>query len=290
MERSILIILAAMTATGLSAQKYDFGSSWDRDLSPMPAMLGPDSAKVAAQRISIYEADDGDVADLWKKMMKERGANVERSGNNSIVQGLELGGLVTVRTTVERNKKAGSTDMLLAMSTADGKPVEEARAAATAKEFAVQLNKAVVQAQVDEVKKDLDNADKALKGTEKDREKAAAEAEDRREDLDKGQKKVGKSLEEVEEIQRDLEKLQKKYKRSQDAKVLEEIADKQKDLAKAMDKQSELTDDQKKAGKRLERASDEVPDAAKDAEKAKQEREKLAAFLSALQIKLASIH
>ncbi|MEO8067265.1 MAG: hypothetical protein ABI599_06195 [Flavobacteriales bacterium] len=290
MKRTSLVLSATMLVTGLSAQKYDFTSTWDHDLAPLQATMGPDSARVAAQRISIHEADDGQVADLWKKLMKERGATVERSGNNSVVQGLEMGGPVTVRTTAERNKKSGSTDLLLAMSGADGKPLEEARAASVAKDLAVQLNKAVVQAQVDEVQKDLDKAEKDLKGTEKDRVNAASEAEDRREDLDQGQKKVGRSLEEVEELQRDLEKLQKKYKRSQDAKVLEEIADKQKDLAKAMDKQSDLTDDQQKAGRKLEKATDEVPDAAKDVEKVQQETEKLAAFLAAMQVKLASIH
>ena len=272
-------------------QKYDFSTTWDHEITLSPDSIKDEIGDHGAHRVRVYEASESEVADALKALMKEKDISYERLGPRAAAKNVDLGhGPMDLHVIYAPDKKADATDVLAVFLGPDGKPADADAARDASRALAVDLNRRIVQGQLDVVQKDVDKLQSKLDGVSKDHEKAVENSEDLQKDLEKSQDKASKNLKEAESMRKDIEKLQRKYDVSKDPKTLSKIADKQKDLAKLDKKQMDLMEDQQKSSKKLGKASEDVPDAADDFEALTKEKQEVDQVLEALKVKLASIH
>ena len=272
-------------------QKYDFSSTWDHEIAVSPDSIKDEIGDHGAHRVRVYEASESEVADALKALMKEKDISYDRLGPRAAAKNVDLGhGPMDLHVIYAPDKKADATDVLAVFIGPDGKPADADAARDASRALAVDLNKRIVQGQLDEVQKDVDKLQSRLDGVSEDHEKAVENSEDLQQDLEKSQDKASKNLKEAESLRKDIEKLQRKYDISKDPKTLSRIASKQKDLSKLEKKQLDLMEDQQKASKKLGKASEDVPDAADDFEELSKEKQEVDQVLESMKVKLASIH
>jgi hypothetical protein len=156
-------------------------------------------------------------------------------------------------------------------------------------DMSVAVNRAVVQAQVDEQEKVLRKTNGRLAGSQRDRKKADKQAANASSDLRKIQDRQAKLLRKQTMLKQDAEKLQKQLNGSDDAHTLEKMAKAHQKLA---DVEKEMLREQEQAvaaASHADNSKDEVPDARADEQGEEQKKEHASSELEALKSKLASI-
>ncbi|MCB0778637.1 MAG: hypothetical protein KDB87_14040 [Flavobacteriales bacterium] len=291
MIRSTLTLFTLTMGLVLAAQDYGFSTSWTHDLKPVRDSLQVDTVTLPAQLIVVHEADDGEVYDLWKLHLKERAASVDRGGDDLLAGQAKLDelGPVELRGRTNWDKKRVATDVRLVVVDTQGAPVAADRAGTLAHDLAVALNKAVVNAQIAEVQKDLDKVNDDLEKARKEHGKAVDNEDDLQGDLQKLQDKAEDNLKDAEKVRKEIASMQRKYDLNKDPKTLEKIAKKQKELAKLESRQIDLMEDQQKTSKKIDKAGDDAPDALEDIGDLQAKKEAIDAVMESLKVKLASI-
>ena len=219
------------------------------------------------------------------------GQNAKFSGSDPVsglvtVSGLGEAPILLIASAV-KDKKAGAARMRVVYAANDSSALEGGRDAAHA--LAIQLNRAIVQQQIDEQQRVVDKAGSKLESAQNDQAKAQKKASSAASDLEKAKKEKSKLADKQAQLQKDQQRLQERYNSSQAPKDLEkltkvqgQLVKVQQDLAKQLKKEA---DAQKTANKR----QDEIPDAQKEQQGHQVTKEQAVSELEALKRKLEAI-
>ncbi len=210
--------------------------------------------KLPAHSFMVWEADPGTAVSALRSVHEAQGARFSGSS--------PLRGLVTVQgmgdapvlllATAANDKKNGGARMQVAFAANDSTAVPGGGEAAHA--MAVQVNRAIVQQQIDAQQKIVDKAQGKLVGAQKDQAKAQEKAGKAAEDLEKAKKEKSKLVDKQAQLQKEELRLKERYNTSKEAKDLEKLnkvqgrlVKLQADLAKQIKKEA---DAQESANKR----------------------------------------
>lgn len=245
--------------------------------------------KLPAHAFMVHEADPGAALNALKAAYA--GQHAKFSGSDP-VSGLALvTGLgeapVLLLASSAKDRKAGGARMRVAYAANDSTALEGGRDAAHA--LAVQLNRAIVQQQIDAQQKIVDKAGSKLESAQSDQAKAQKKASNAASDLEKAKREKSKLADKQAKLQKEQQRFQERYNTSQAPKDLEkltkvqgQLVKVQEDLAKQMKKEA---DAQKTANKRL----DELPDTQKEQQEYQVSKEQAVSELEALKRKLEAI-
>ncbi|MBK7942610.1 MAG: hypothetical protein IPJ87_12185 [Flavobacteriales bacterium] len=245
--------------------------------------------KLRAHAFMVHEADPGAALNALKAAYA--GQNAKFSGSDPVsglvtVSGLGEAPILLIASAV-KDKKAGAARMRVVYAANDSSALEGGRDAAHA--LAIQLNRAIVQQQIDEQQRVVDKAGSKLESAQNDQAKAQKKASSAASDLEKAKKEKSKLADKQAQLQKDQQRLQERYNSSQAPKDLEkltkvqgQLVKVQQDLAKQLKKEA---DAQKTANKR----QDEIPDAQKEQQGHQVTKEQAVSELEALKRKLEAI-
>lgn len=269
-QRTVTLLCAtvALSAALHAQDKLKDGTSltWDKTIGVGQDFLMNDTMKVPARTVPVYEADDSQVAKLLAKAIP--GSSFKKQGKllsaSEVMFPSASDSPVQLLASIERNKKANLSMLKLAFLQG-GTPLtgDEAKLNEAVRELGVQLNKAVVQDQLDGWKKQLDKAGSKAESASKASDKTQGK-------LSKSQDKVAKASKERSKLQGDhaiLEKeidlLNQKWTLSQDPKDLKKLTKARGKITKNESKMASVMKDEANAQKELSKYTSALPDAQK---------------------------
>jgi hypothetical protein len=288
-----LAVSVAFTAT-LQAQttlKDGTALQWDKQINVATDSLRNDSVNVPALSIPVYEAGAGQVVDLLKKAVP--GANFKKQGDQLKASNASFGtggAPMDLLAKVVQDKKAGLSKVSLAFlkpGTSNSAALDALQPAV--RNLAVDLNKAVVQGQLDEWKKKLGKADSKTSGAAKEQDKAQGK-------LDKAQAQLGKTAKEKSKLQGEHAILQKeidlynqKWTLSQDPKDLKKLTKARTKIQKNEASMAKVLQTEAKTQQDLSEATANLPDAQRERDAKAAAQAEVQRTVDALQRKWESI-
>ncbi len=295
-QRTLTLLCATVTlSAALHAQdKLKDGTSltWDNTIGVGQDFLMNDTMKVPARTVPVYEADDPQVAKLLEKVIP--GASFKKQGKLLSAADVMFPSAsdrpVQLLASIERNKKANLSMLKLAFLqggralTGDDANLNEA-----VRQLGVQLNKAVVQDQLDGWKKQLNKAG--------NKAESASKASDRTQGkLNKSQAKLAKASKERSKLQGEHAVLQKeidlqneKWTLSQDPKDLKKLTKARSKITKNESKMASAMKEEASEQKDLSKYTEALPDAQKTEQAKAATQTEVQRTVDALQRKLENI-
>ncbi len=228
--------------------------NWTGSVNPVPGEVTNGKFKVPGLTIQIAEADAGTVTTLFKTEMTGRCAKYV-SGTpikciDATIAEVSLKPLLMLAQAVTGKKGAPAT-LTIAFAANDSTPLaDQGKAEAFAQSLAVRMNRAVVQAQINEQQKALDKHTGKVEGAQKDQAKAHKKGANATQDLESIKKDKGKLAEKQVDLQSDVQKYQARYNLTQNAddlkkmtKAQEQLLKVQKDMSKLLKKEGQIQKD-----------------------------------------------
>lgn len=295
MQRTTLLTLAALIGLSAIAQnrtKYGYALTWDKEITTGTDSIPNGVMKVPATTFPVYEAEPKDVASLLKTVIP--GASFKSKGDVYTALGASVPAVsaspLDLLATFTQNKKGGFTTVALGMLQ-NGAPLQGDAGfqQALVRNIGVQLNKAVVQRQLDKWTKNSGKAAKEVDSAKKDKDKAAAKVKDAEKSLEKNAASKAKLEKEIANNKADVIRQEERWKVSQDAKSLDKLTKLRGKQLKNETKLSDLLGDQAKMQKSLEQRQRAQPDAEKDQDKSEDAQKEVQRTVDALKQKLESI-
>lgn len=209
--------------------------------------------KLPAHTFTVWEADPGTALNALKAAYAEQGAKF--SGSSPLRGMATVAGMgeapVLLLATTAKDKKAGGARMQVAFAANDSTALPGGGEAAHA--LAVQVNRAIVQQQIDAQQKIVDKHHGRLEGAQKDQAKAQEKAGKAAEDLEKAKKEKSRLTDKHTQLQKEELKLKERYNATQEAKDLEKLTKMhnklvkvQEDLAKQIRKEADAQESHNK--------------------------------------------
>lgn len=295
MDLKALLPFTLLLATASQAQdKTESGYllNWTNRIKVERDTLVNGRYKLPAYTFAVFESDAGIAVGEWVAAYESKGGKVTGSnpykGTGVAVDGIS--GPVTVMTTVVRNKKDGTAQVEVALAANDSTPaVDWEKGEKAVYDLAVRMNKGVVQKQVDEQQKLVDDLTKDLAGAQKDEAKANSKSADAAADLEKAKKEKAKLADKQAKLQSDQVKQQERYGRTNDPKDLKKLTSIQQDLAKVQKDMSKQLKKEADAQKTTNQKQDDIPDAQKEQQELQVKKDKAVSELEALKRKKEAV-
>lgn len=287
----ILALFVSSASVGQERTAKGHAVNWTNTIEVKPDTLVNGRHRLPAFGFVVYEADAGAALAHWKELCKANGGQVSGSGPAKTT-GMAVAGFggaaVNVLTHVSKDKATGGARVLMAFTTTDS-TAAMGNGEQTTREFAVRMNRSVVQRQIDEQQKVVNKLAGKVQGAQKDEAKAQKQAAKASRDLEKAKKEKSKLSSRQADLQGEEMKCQERYARTQDpadlkklTKVKEQLVRVQKDLSRQLKNESS-------AQAALNKRQGEVPDAQKDQQLRQGEKEKANTELEALKRKFEAI-
>ena len=288
---ALAALLSTATAPLLAQDRSASGHllNWTNTIAVEQDTVVNKTHKLPAHAFMVHEAEPGAALNALKAA--HAGQNAKFSGSDPVSGLVTVTGLgeapIFLIASAAKDKKAGGARRRVAYATNDSTALEGGRDAAHA--LAVQLNRAIVQQQIDAQQKIVDKAGSKLESAQSDQAKAQKKASSAASDLEKAKKEKSKLADKQAQLQKEQQRAQERYNTSQAPKDLEKLTKVQaqlvkvhQDLAKQLKKEA---DAQKTANKR----QDEIPDAQKAQQGHQVTKEQAVSELEALKRKLEAI-
>lgn len=264
---------------------------WDKEITATADSLRNDSVTVPAFSVPVYESSASQVTGLLKTVVP--GASFKKQGGLLKAVGASFGNTGTpmdILAKVVQDKKQGMSTLTLAfLQPGTSAAVDNATLQPAVREAGVALNKAVVQAQVDEWKKKLGKADSKTTGAAKAQDKTQGKLNKAQVQLEKAAKEKSKlqSQQAIQQKQIDLEN--QKWTLSQDPKDLKRLTKARAKITKIEGKMAKVMTAEAKAQADISKYGSSLPDAQKAREAKAAVQADVQRTVDSLQRKLESI-
>ena len=257
----------------MSQQKSSDGHAleWKHTLEEQPAQLSVNKHMLSGWSFPVYECSRGEAMQLWKKHMAAQGATVKsnepmRATGGSITS-LAPPPPVTFATAA-KDKKTGTTRVTVVFALNDSTAAPENPTMINAvHEMAVQVNRAVVQAQIADQEKRVKKTAGQLEDAQKDEAKASERANDTGRDLEDVKQNQSKLSHKQADLQKEINKWQTRYNTTQDPKDLKKLTKAQEKLASVDGDLAKEMRSESKVQEQLNKHQEALPDARKDERK-----------------------
>ncbi|HMQ77343.1 MAG TPA: hypothetical protein PKE21_14430 [Flavobacteriales bacterium] len=263
--------------------------NWTNPISVESDSLDHGSRTLPAHSFMVHEADPGTAMSTLRSVFSDQGAKF--SGSDPVratVMVPEIPGVpVLLIATAEKDRAAGGTRMRVTYAANDSTAMEDVRHAAHA--MAIQLNRAIVQQQIDAQQKIVDKAGSKLESAQSDQAKAQKKASSAASDLEKAKKEKSKLADKQARLQKEQQRAQERYNTSQAPKDLEKLTKVQGQLVKVQQDLSKQLKKEADAQKAANKRQDEIPDAQKEQQEHQVSKEQAVSELEALKRKLEAI-
>lgn len=286
--------VALLLSSGIHAQqslKDGTSLTWDKEITVSADSLRNDSVTVPASTVPVFEASAAQVMGLLKTVMpgaafRKQGKQLKATGANFATTGVPM----DVLAQVVQHKKQGRSDLTLAfLQPGTSTPVEHAALQPALRDLGVQLNKAVVQQQLDAWKKKLGKADSKTASAAKSQDKAQAKLNKAQSQLEKSAKEKSKLQNEHAILQKQIDLENQKWTLSQDPKDLKRLTKARAKITKNDAKMAKVLEAEAKAQRDLSKSSSSLPDAQKAKDEKASAQAEVQRTVDALQRKLESI-
>ena len=286
------LVLTIGTATFAQNTLKD-GTSllWDKEIAVTADSLRNDSVTVPAYAVPVYEATASQVSGLLKTVVpgaafKKQGQVLKAIGVNFASTGAPM----DVLAKVAQDKKQGLSTLSLAFLTSGtSTPVVNPKLEPAVRDLGIQLNKAVVQQQVDEWKKKLDKADTKTASATKDQDKAQGKLNKAQAQLEKSAKEKSKLQNEHAVLQKQIDLDNQKWTLSQSPKDLKRLTKARTKITKNEAQMAKAMQSEADAQKSLSKSSSDLPDAQKAKELKAAAQAEVQRTVDSLQRKLENI-
>ncbi len=266
---------------------------WKHTLDELPAQLSVMKHKLSGWSFPVYECSPGEAMQLWKTHLIAQGA-VVKSNDPMRATGGNITGLSSLVPLVfakaAKDKSSGSTRMTVVFALNDSTAAPEDPALAQAvHEMAVQVNRAVVKAQIADQEERVKKTVGQLEDARKEEAKASQRANDTGRDLENVKEKQSKLSRKQADLQQEINKWQTRYNASQDPKDLKKLTKAQEKLAKVNGDLAKEMRAESKVQEQMTKHQEAIPDARKDERKHGDQKEQASRHLEALKRKLDGI-
>lgn len=287
----ILALVAATSVTGQDRTANGYAVNWTNTIDVKPDTLVNGRHRLPAFGFVVYEADVSAASAHWKSLCKASGGQVSGSGPAKTT-GMAVAGFggaaLTVLTQVTKDKATGGTRMVVSFAATDS-TAAEGNGEQAAREFAVRMNRSVVQRQIDEQQEVVDKLAGKVQGAQKDEAKAQKQAASASSDLERAKKQKSKLSSRQADLQSEQMKYQERYNRTKDPKDLKKLTNVQGDLVRVQKDMARQLKNESSAQATVNKRQGQVPDAQKDQQLRQGEKEKANTELEALKRKLEAI-
>lgn len=289
----VMLLFTALLVRPVQAQERTREGAqltWKGSLEVSSAEVMNGRHRLPGQAFTVYESDARAVVDLWRAACQRKGLVVSgKSPLRAAGAGLPGGaGLLLMRT--EKGAAKGEVRVVLVHALTDSTAVaDETEVRAAARTWAVELNRAVVQKQIDAhqvlVTRASSNVEKATRATDKATERSAKAAKD----LEKAQSSKAKLDRKQADLERERQRLQERYDRNKDPKVLAKLTKVQSKLLKVQQDLLKQSDKESSARSAADKRADAVPGEQRKLDKEFTELNELNTQLEALRRKLEAV-
>lgn len=287
---SILLVLSP----GVQAQhslKDGTSLTWDKEIIVAGDSLRNDSVTVPAHTVPVFEASASQVTGLLKTVLpgaafKKQGQLLKATGVHFASTGSPMD--VLARVTHEKKLKRSALSLAF-LEPGTSTPVENAVLQPAVRDLGVQLNKAVVQQQLDAWKKKLDKADSKTASAAKSQDKAQGKLNKAQSQLEKSAKEKSKLQNEHAILQKQIDLENQKWTLSQDPKDLKRLTKARAKITKNDAKMAKVLEAEAKAQRDLSKSSSSLPEAQKEKEAKASAQAEVQRTVDALQRKLENI-
>jgi myosin heavy subunit len=266
---------------------------WKHTLEEQPAHLLVNKQKLSGWSFPVYECSPGEAMQLWKKHMTAQGAVVKSNEPMRATGGniTELASPAPVTfASAGKDKKTGTTHVTVVFALNDSTAApEDPTMMKAVHEMAVQVNRAVVQAQIADQEKRVKKTAGQLEDAQKDEAKASERASDAGRDLEDVKQKQSKLSHKQADLQKEINKWQTRYNATQDPKDLKKLTKAQEKLASVNSELAKEMKSESKVQEQLNKHQEAIPDARKDERKHGEQKEAANRQLEALKRKLDAI-
>ncbi len=291
---TLLTINPGVRAIAQEKSNDGYALEWKHTLEEQPAQLSVDKHKLSGWSFPVYECSPSEAMQHWKKQMTAQGA-VVKSTDPMRATGGNVTGLASPApiafATAAKDKSSGATRMTLVFALNDSTAMpEDASMTIAAHETAIQLNRAVVQAQIEDQEKRYKKTAGRLEDAQQDEARASERVSDAGQDLANVKQKQSKLAQKQADLQKEINKWQTRYNATQDPKDLKKLTKAQEKLAKANGDLAKEMKSESKVQEQLNKQQEAIPDARKDERKQGDQKEQARRHLEALKRKLDAIH
>ncbi|MBP6311983.1 MAG: hypothetical protein KA408_06935 [Flavobacteriales bacterium] len=291
-----IVAAALLTMTSLNAQektKEGYALSWNNEITIVPDSLENGNFKLPAYSFTLFETDGGNALDLWKSAMKTKAADVGGSkpmkASGAMLPAISPSPLLLMAVS-SSDKKANTAKLTVAYALNDSTPVPEMNAAMeNARAMAVQLNKAVVEEQIESYSKTLDKATNKSEGAQEAVEKNDKAVAKANKDIAKAKTSISKVQASNAELSGNIAGLEKRFALSNDPKDLKSLTKAREKLAKSEGKLADHMKSEAKAQETLNKYEGKSPDQAKEAAERAELQKKAESNINALRQKMEMI-
>lgn len=294
MRTLVSIAFALIAGTTLQAQdalKDGTTLQWAKEIAVGTDSLRNDSVTVPALTVPVFEAGASKVTGLLKTVLP--GADLKKQGDLLKAAGVVFGPAGTpvdllVRAT--EDKKLGQSTLALAfLQPGTTSSLDLATLQPAVRDLGVQLNKAVVQEQLNSWTAKLDKAGSKTESAVADQEKAQGRQNKAQAELDKIAKEKSKLQNEHAILQKEIDLNNQKWALSQDPKDFKKLTKSREKITKNEGKMAKAMDNEAKAQKELTKSGTALPEAQKAKEEKAAAQAEVQRTVDALQRKLESI-
>lgn len=287
-----ITLFAFFIANGQEKSSTGYELNWTKPVKVERDSMLNGKHKLPAFAFEVFESDAKMAVDEWVAAYEEQGGKVTGTDpyKSTAVKVDGLSGEVIVMAKVARNRKDGLARVLVALAANDSTAApDEAKGEKAVYDLAVRMNKGVVQKQLDEQQKLVDDLTRDLESAQQDQAKAHSKSADANDDLEDAKRKKARLSSKQSDLQADQAKYEARYAKSNDPKDLKKLTKARNDLVKVhrdMAKQMKReADAQKKANKRHA----DIPDAVEDQQELQAKKEKAVSDLEALKRKKEAV-
>ena len=293
----VFLILTGIKPAAFS-QDIQPSPSWNHDLGVSTADQIMDGQTYPCYYVSIYETTEKEANNLLEDELKKYARKVSGKDFYTATEAKASvfgNDVLELRSKILKAAPDNVFNVYVAVShngmaiSYDGDKEADGKARVLVQQMAVDMNKAVVQEQIDAQKKKVKDAEKELKSAQKDEEKLEKDKSGTEKDIDKTMSKSKDLNSQVEDQQKAISNFQNKIAKDRTADNLSKLEDMRKKLADLQKQQSKLTNDEIDSRKSVSDTESKMPDAKKVVDSKKEALKKEQKLLNQLQDKLAAI-
>lgn len=291
---SLICAAAALSASLHAQDKLKDGTSltWDQTVGVGQDQLMNDTVMVPARTVPVYEASDSQVEKLLEQVIP--GSSFKKQGKllraSDVMMPSASASPVQLLASIDRDKKANMSTLKLAFLQG-GAPLvaNDASLNEAVRDLGVKLNKAVVQEQIDDWKKQLDKAGNKAESATKASDKTQGRLNKSQAKVAKASKKKGQLQSEHAILQKEIDLQNAKWMLSQSPKDLKKLTKAREKITKNESKMADAMEDEADAQKDLAKYTDALPDAQKTEEAKAATQAEIQRTVDALQRKKENI-
>ena len=289
---ALLLLTIGTVAPAQDKLKDGTTLAWTKDITVGQAQLKNDSVSLPALTVPVYESKAGEVWGLLKKELP--GASFKKQGSLMKAAGVSLSPAqaapADVLAQVVQDKKQGMSTLTFAfLKAGTNEPMDAAQLEPAMRELGVNLNKAVVQGQLNQWEKVLGKAGSKAEGAAKDQAKAQSRMIKAQSELEKITREKSKLQNERAVLQKEVDLYNQKWTLSQNPKDLKKLAKARDGITKNDNQMAKSMDREAKVQRDLSKSSSAVPDAQKAKDQKTAAQADVQRTVDALRNKLNSI-